>query len=79
MSSKNCHSSKDTNICELLASLPPQYPVDEIVVDGFSETVNAFVTLDESTNLAYFTEMGGGLVVADCRQISEIEFPPPAC
>ena len=76
MSNKNCNSNGETNICELLANLPPQYPVDEIVVDGFSESVNAFVTLDETTNLAYFTEDTGGLVVADCRRISEIDFPP---
>ena len=76
MSNRNCNSDGDNNICELLASLPPQYPVDEIVVDGFSESVNAFVFLDESTNLAYFTEDTGGLVVADCRRISEIDFPP---
>lgn len=69
------NTNSNENICNLLANLPPQYPVNEIVVDGFSESVNAFITLDETTNLAYFTEDGGGLVVADCRRISEVDFP----
>lgn len=64
------------DICDLLASLPPQYPVESVVVDGFDEEVNAFVNLNPATNLAYFTEGGGGLVVADCRKISIINFPP---
>lgn len=62
-------------ICDLLATLPPNYPVDEIVVDGFSESVARFINFEESTNLAYFREAGGGLVVADCRDISLIDFP----
>lgn len=70
-----CNTNENENICNLLANLPPQYPVDEIVVDGFSESVNAFIALDETTNLAYFTEDTGGLVVADCRRISEVDFP----
>lgn len=74
MSNSNYNNSN--NIYRLLANLPPQYPVDEIVVDGFSESVNAFIAFDRSTNLAYFTEAAGGLVVADSRQISLIDFPP---
>jgi hypothetical protein len=69
-------SKRNRDICRLLASLPPQYPVESIVVDGFEEDVNAFVTLNEDTDLAYFTEPGGGLVVANCRRISLIDFPP---
>ncbi len=75
----NQHQHHNNNpICDLLSTLPPQYPVESIVVDGFEEDVNAFVTLNRNTNLAYFTEPGGGLVVADCRRISEIDFPPVA-
>lgn len=66
----------NNGICDLLATLPPQYPVESIVVEGFDEDVNAFVTLNRFTNLAYFTEGSGGLVVADCRKISLIDFPP---
>jgi hypothetical protein len=74
----NYHNNHNNNndICRLLGTLPPQYPVESIVVDGFEEDVNAFVNLEEDTNLAYFTEPGGGLVVADCRRISQIDFPP---
>ncbi|MGG0669650.1 hypothetical protein [Sporosarcina koreensis] len=70
------NSTNNDVICELLEKLPPQYPVDEIVVDGFSESVNAFIALDRDNNLAYFSESGGGLVVADCRRISLVDFPP---
>lgn len=66
--------NSSNSICQLLSTLPPGYPVSEIVVDGFSESVSAFVTLDQNTNLAYFTETGGGLVVADCRRISLVDF-----
>jgi hypothetical protein len=66
--------NNSNNICQLLSTLPPGYPVSEVVVDGFSESVNAFVTLDQNTNLAYFSEVGGGLVVADCRRISLVDF-----
>lgn len=68
-------SRRRDGICALLADLPPNYRVNEIVVDGFNEDVFRFVTLDERTNLAYFREEGGGLVVADCREISLIDFP----
>ncbi len=74
----NNNNNNNNGICALLSTLPPQYPVESIVVDGFEEDVNAFVTLNRNTNLAYFTEPGGGLVVADCRRISEIDFPPVA-
>ena len=67
--------TRNDGICALLANLPPQYPVSEIVVDGFNEDVNAFIALDRDSDLAYFSEDTGGLVVADCRQISLIDFP----
>ena len=68
-------SRRNEGICGLLRNLPPQYPVSEIVVDGFNEDVNAFIGLDRDNNLAYFSELTGGLVVADCRRISLIDFP----
>jgi hypothetical protein len=63
------------SICEILADLQPQTPVSEIVVDGSTESVNTFIVLDQKTNLAYFLEVGGGLVIVDCRRISLIVFP----
>ena len=68
-------NNRSDGICGLLENLPPNYRVNEIVVDGFNEDVFRFVALDERTHLAYFTEEGGGLVVADCRRISLIDFP----
>jgi len=62
-------------ICGLLATLPINKRVDEIVVDGFNEAVFRFLNLDEEANLAYFSSVDGGLVVADCRRISSIDFP----
>lgn len=64
------------NICDLLASLPPNYPVAEYIVDGNGEAVESFVGLDSERNLAYFTAADGSLNVADCSRISSIEFPP---
>lgn len=63
------------NICDLLASLPPNYRVNEIVVAGYKETVSRFITLDKATNLAYFIAAGGGLIVANCNAISLVHFP----
>ena len=63
------------NICDLLASLPPNYRVNEIVIDGFNKDVFLFIALDEATNLAYFREAGGGLVVTNCNAISLVNFP----
>lgn len=74
----NNYHNNNNGICGLLSNLPPQYPVESIVVDGFEEDVNAFVSFNRNTNLAFFTETGGGLVVADCRRISLIDFPPVA-
>lgn len=62
-------------ICALLATLTINQRVDEIVVDGFSEAVFRFLNLDEDSNLAYFSSVDGGLVVADCRRISLVDFP----
>ncbi|MEK3952204.1 hypothetical protein [Psychrobacillus sp. FSL K6-1464] len=62
-------------ICGLLATSPPNYRVNEIVVDGFNEDVFRFINLEEDTHLAYFREEDGGLVVADCRRISLVDFP----
>ena len=62
-------------ICGLLATLLPNYRVNEIVVDGFDEDVFRFINLGEDTHLAYFREEDGGLVVADCRRISLVDFP----
>ena len=53
--------------CGLLATLPPNYRVNEIVVDGFNEDVFRFINLEEDTHLAYFREEDGGFVVADFR------------
>lgn len=63
------------NIRELLASLPPNYRVNEIVVEGFSESVFRFITLDDATGLAYFREEDGGLVIANSNAISLVDFP----
>ena len=66
----------ENNICDLLASLPPNYPVEEYIVDGNGETVTNFIGLNSQTNLAYFTNSNTGVVnVADCSRISSIEFP----
>ncbi len=63
------------SICEFLSTLPPHYSISEIIVDGVSESVNYFITLDSSTNLAYFSSVSGGLVIADCRRISQVVVP----
>lgn len=63
------------NIRDLLASLPPNYRVNKIVGDGFNEEVFRFITLDETTNLAYFIKAAGELVIANSNAISLIDFP----
>jgi len=71
----NDENCRTRSICELLSTLPPHYSISEIVVDGVTESVNYFITLDSSTNLAYFSSVSGGLVIADCRRISQVVVP----
>lgn len=61
-------------IYEILEDLTPQSPVTGINVDGYVEEVSGFITLDRSNKLAYFSRVGGGLIVVDAKQISAIEF-----
>ncbi|WP_066051400.1 hypothetical protein [Robertmurraya korlensis] len=63
------------SISDLLESLAPQTAVSGLQVDGNYERASAFITLDRRRGVAYFSETGGGLVVADIRKISLIEFP----
>ena len=63
-------------ILRLLNSLPPHYPVNTIVVDGFEKPVSTFVTV--KNGLAYFTEMSGGLAIVDVNKITVVDSPPPA-
>ena len=64
------------SILRLLISLPPHYPVNRIVVDGVEKAVSTFVTVNN--DLAYFTEMSGGLAIVDVNKISVVGSPPPA-
>jgi hypothetical protein len=70
----NCNP-RGGSIVELLESLAPQTPVNGLVVDGYYESASAFITLDRRRSVAYFSETGGGLVVADISKISLIDFP----
>jgi hypothetical protein len=69
------HSNQRGSIVELLESLAPQTPVNGIQVDGYNGSVSAFITLDKASGLAYFSSVGGGLVVADVSRLSLIDFP----
>ena len=72
MGSKN---ENHRSICEVLAGLPPKYPVSEFVADGVTESVEFFIVLDPRTRLAYFSGVGGSLVIVECKKISLIEIP----
>lgn len=61
-------------ICDLLETLPTGYPLQAIIVDGNRLEVTRFVNIDAETDLAYFIQANGGLVVADCMRISSVDF-----
>ncbi|WP_066051403.1 hypothetical protein [Robertmurraya korlensis] len=69
------HSNQRGSIVDLLENLAPQTPVSGIQVDGYYEHATAFITLDKARGLAYFSGVGGGLVVVDISELSLIEFP----
>jgi hypothetical protein len=70
----NCNP-RGGSITDLLESLAPQTAVNGIVVDGYYVSASTFITLDRRRGVAYFSETGGGLVVADISKITLIDFP----
>lgn len=57
----------------LLRRLDPGTDVNEVFVNGTSEPADYFVTLDSDSNLAYFVQDDGDLLIADSRRIDMIE------
>ncbi|WP_017187573.1 hypothetical protein [Alkalibacillus haloalkaliphilus] len=60
-------------VCRLLRTLDPGTPVNEVFVNGESEPADYFASLDSDSNLAYFVQNDGDLLVADCNRIDMIE------
>lgn len=61
-----------SQIEDLLAKLPPNYPVACIYLNGVYVETIAFTSLCEC--LAYFTNEGGQVIVLDCTKINGISF-----
>jgi len=70
-SNNNSHA-----ICDLLATLPPQTPVNAVVTDGGVIPATSFITLDKENNRAFFLN-GTNISVYDCREINMVQFPAP--
>ncbi|MET3682266.1 hypothetical protein ABID56_000345 [Alkalibacillus flavidus] len=62
-----------TPVCDLLATLNPGTPVNEVFVNGESEPADYFASVDLNTNLAYFVQEDDDLLIADCHKIDMIE------
>lgn len=61
-------------ICQLLQTIPPNYPVENLFVNGVNITgVTTFVNVDPNTGLAYFIN-GDSSVVVDCTGIDAIDW-----
>lgn len=60
-------------IQRLLRTLDPGTEVNEVFVNGVSEPADYFASLDSDSNLAYFVQDDGDLLVADSRRIDMIE------
>lgn len=67
-------SDESRSILEILGDLTPQTPVGGLVVDGYYRSASGFITFDRRNNLAYFSQVGGGLIVVNASEISLIEF-----
>lgn len=61
-------------ICDLLATLDTGTPLVKIVVGGAEIPVRNFASFNERTEIAVFLNFNGNFEVADCNQISNIEF-----
>ena len=48
-------SSAKGNLSQLLSSLPPNYPVKQIIVEGVAISVEALLFVNTTTGLAFFT------------------------
>lgn len=66
-------NSRTTAIHELLRTLDPGTDVNEVFVNGASEPADYFASFDSDSNLAYFVQDDGDLLVADAKRIDMIE------
>lgn len=66
-------NNRTTAIRELLKTLDPGTDVNEVFVNGVSEPADYFASFDSDSNLAYFVQNDGDLLVADARRIDMIE------
>lgn len=64
-------SQSNEQICDLLATLPPNYPVNSVVVDGVSQETTNFIVLDN--RLAYFRN-GADTKTFSCTSIEGLDF-----
>ena len=69
-------TNRNGSICDLLATLHPQTPVNAVVVNGEVIPATSFVAFDSDSNLAYFLN-GTNISVYDCRSIDMVQFPAP--
>ncbi|WP_411953272.1 hypothetical protein ACKXGF_07980 [Alkalibacillus sp. S2W] len=65
--------NRQSAVCQLLETLNPGTPVNEVFVNGESEPAQYFASLDSDSNLAYFVQDDDDLLVADCNRIDMIE------
>jgi len=69
----NMSNQGNSAIRELLETLDPGTDVNEVFVNGAEESADYFASFDSDSNLAYFVQNDGDLLVADARRIDMIE------
>lgn len=57
----------------LLKTLPPNYPLSGITIEGQMITVDRFVYLNKKTNIVYFLQ-GTSMITVDVNKLSSIHF-----
>lgn len=70
MSETDNHCS---SLIHVLKKLNPGTRVNEVFVNGVSESARYFAALDLDLNLAYFVQNDGDLLIVDSRRIDMIE------
>jgi hypothetical protein len=72
-SSSNGSRSTSGDICRLLRSLPINYPVDNVILQGQDEAVTNFLAFDDATEVAIFRN-GAATKVFDCSKVTGLDF-----
>ncbi|BDH62459.1 hypothetical protein MTP04_25890 [Lysinibacillus sp. PLM2] len=61
-------------ICDLLATLNPGTPMENIIINGYTVTVENFVSFNEDAERVVFKVSDDKFLIVDCNRIGSVEF-----